>query len=115
MTEFTWNKKPVTSPLGKAGVIGFLILVPVLIIAFFVAFISAMWNHEVGTILGLVALAVVIRVLNLRKKPLALRVPTGSDWVQYLGLTLALAGLWFHVELLVFVGLILSVRFKSSK
>ena len=115
MTAFTWNNKPVTSPLGKSAQIGFLILVPILIIALFVSFIFAMWNHDVSAILSLVAVGVVIRVLNLKKKPLAIRVPNVSDLVRFLGLVIALAGLWFHIEWFVILGLILNIRINIFK
>jgi hypothetical protein len=118
MTKFFWNGKSATSPLAKTGVtagVFMAILSPLLIIAFFVVFISAMWNHDLTALIAIGAFFLFNRILNLRKKPLVFKKPSVSDLITFAGFALAFAGLWFHVVFLIVIGLLMTIRLSFSK
>lgn len=114
MATFTFNGKPVRTPAGKAGISVFLILVPALILGSVVMFFVSLWSHNVPALVGLVAVWLVLRLLNLRKKPIQFRFTLGSI-VRFASMMVFLAGIWEHNPWMIVLGLIFSIKITFSK
>lgn len=107
-SQFTFNGKTVTSPAAKAGVTAFVLLMPVLIFAVMTGFVVSLWTHNLILLGSVLALCLINRLLELKKKPLSL--PSLDETLRLATFSVFALGLWQHNWWMIVIGLLLSLR-----
>lgn len=107
-SQFTFNGKTVTSPAAKAGVTAFVLLMPVVIFAVITGFVVSLWTHNLILLGSILALCLINRVLELKKKPFSL--PSLDGILRFATFTVFAVGLWHHNWWMIVIGLLLSLR-----